>query len=239
MKKINIAQIRPDLQIVANLIKPSSSVIDIGCGDGELLQYLRDNKKAETRGIEISQAQVSKALMRGLSVIQGDAQSDLAHYPDESFDYAILSHTIQNTQKPKEVLQEMLRIAKFAIVSLPNFAHYRNRFHLMFKGYMPVNRVIPYEWYETPNIRFCAIKDFENLCQKLHFKIKEEIFISGQHRFGRILSNKFFANLFAEYGIFVIIKDDLASSAEVEFISNHKIFFERKISPQFALDINE
>jgi len=227
-------QIRVDLKIIADLVKPTSRVIDIGCGNGDLLEYLRDNKNVDGRGIEIVQSQVSNALMRGLSVIHGDAESDLAYYPDQSFDYAILSHMIQNTRAPQKILQETLRVAKFTIVALPNFAHFKNRLHLLLNGSAPVSRVIPYEWYETPNIRFCSIKDFENLCKKLNLKIQNEIFLSGNYRFKNIFNNKYFANLFAEYGIFVITKNELSGSDVAEFVLDKKMLFEQKIIPQFV-----
>jgi methionine biosynthesis protein MetW len=160
-------QIRYDLEIIAQLIKPKSKVLDIGCGDGELMEFLQKSKNVDARGLEISQEQVSQVLMRGLSAIHGNAENDLSFYPDRSFDYAILSQTIQATQKPKEILEEMLRVAEYAIVSLPNFAHYKNRLHLLFKGSMPVNKNIPFEWFETPNIHFCSIKDFEQFKEAL------------------------------------------------------------------------
>ncbi len=208
----NIAKnkIRFDLEIIASLVKEGSKVLDIGCGNGELIDFLEKNKKVEAKGIEISTHQASKALLKGLSVIQGDAEEDLKSYPDKSFDYAILSHTIQATKKPDKILKEMLRIANFAIVSLPNFAHITNRLHLAFKGTMPVNKTIPFQWYETPNIHFCAIKDFEKLCKDLDFKIQKEVFMTND----KVLKSKFIANLFAEYAIFLITKDEFALQGE-------------------------
>lgn len=207
-------KIRLDLEIIADLIKPKSKVLDIGCGDGELLQFLAQEKNVDGRGLEISQTQVSKALLRGLSVIHGNAENDLAIYPDRSFDYAVLSQTIQATHRPKEILHEMLRIAEFAIVSLPNFAHYKNRLQLLFKGTMPVNKTIPFEWYETPNIHFCSIRDFEKLCEDSNFKIEKKIFLTARHR----LSNcSAIANLFAQYGIFLITKKEFAPTGQEEF----------------------
>lgn len=210
-------QIRYDLEIIANLIKPDSSVLDIGCGDGELLAYLRDTKNTEGRGLEISQTQINRAIKKGISVIQGDAQNDLSYYLDNQFDYAILSQTIQATHNPKEILQEMMRIAKFAIISLPNFAHYKNRLHLLFKGTMPKNKTLPYEWYDTPNIHFCTIRDFENLCFDLQFGIKRSIFLTHKNMIPRHFSSKIITNLFAEYGIFLISKNELCPTAQEEF----------------------
>jgi methionine biosynthesis protein MetW len=211
-------QIRYDLEIIASLIKPSSKVLDIGCGDGELLDFLQKNKKIDGRGLEISQAQVSKSLIRGLSVIQGDAENDLTFYPDESFDYAILSQTIQATRNPKKILEEMLRIAKFAIISLPNFAHLKNRLHLLLKGTMPVNKNIPFQWYETPNIHFCSIHDFEKLCAELNYEIEKKIFLTSKHRLISFFGHKLIANLFAEYGIFLIAKKEFLAAMQEEFI---------------------
>lgn len=210
-------QIRFDLEMIAKLIKPHAKVLDIGCGDGELLQFLKKNKKIDGRGLEISQAQVSKALSHGLSVIQGDAENDLGFYPDRSFDYAVLSQTIQATRDPKKILQEMLRIAEFAVVSLPNFAHFKNRLHLFLKGTMPVNKAIPFEWYETPNIHFCSIKDFEKLCADLNFNIERKIFLTSRHQLISFFGHERIANLFAEYGIFLISKKEFCATFQEEF----------------------
>ncbi len=210
-------KIRYDLEIIANLIKPNSKVLDIGCGDGELLEFLKKTKNVDARGLEISQMQVSKALGRGISAMQGDAENDLQFYPSQSFDYAILSQTIQSTQKPKEILQEMLRIADRAVVSLPNFAHIKNRLHLLLKGTMPVNKNIPYQWYDTPNIHFCSITDFENLCHDLNFTIEHKIFLTNKHRLISFFGHKFIANTFAQYGIFLIKKNDFAATNQEEF----------------------
>lgn len=210
--------IRYDLEIIAQLIEPNKKVLDIGCGDGELLEFLQIHKNIDARGLEISPKQVSKALVRGISVIQGDAENDLTYYPDQNFDYAILSQTIQATHKPKEILEEMLRIAKYAIISLPNFAHFRNRLHLMFKGTMPVNKAIPFEWYETPNIHFCSIEDFERLCTKLGFIIQKKTFLTSKHRLISFFGHKKIANLFAEYGIFLITKKEFAPTFQEEII---------------------
>ncbi len=222
MKNIgeNIAkhQIRYDLEIIADLVKENSRVLDIGCADGELLEFLQKNKNVDARGLEISQAKVSRALMRGLSVIQGDAEKDLSFYPDNSFDYAILSQTIQATQRPKEILQEMLRVAKFAIVSLPNFAHYKNRFHLLLHGTMPVNKNIPFSWYETPNIHFCSIRDFEKLCFDLRFIVEKKIFLTSKRRLTNFLSHEIISNFFAEYGIFLISKKEFSPTFQEEIV---------------------
>ncbi len=229
MKKAQNSNIRYDLEIIADFIPMGAKCLDIGCGDGELLQYLRDKKNVDGRGIEVEQAQVTKALGRGLSVIQGDAQNDLEYYPDQSFDYAVLSQVIQATKNPDKILVEMLRVAKYAIVSLPNFAYYKNRAQLMFKGTMPVNELIPYQWYETPNIHFCSIRDFENLCRKLDLTIKEEVFLNGKKSFHKIFGQSFLANFFAEYGIFVIAKNNLAGNCEAVLSDNKNNIFNQKM----------
>jgi methionine biosynthesis protein MetW len=216
-KNSNSQKIRYDLQVVADIISPNSKVLDIGCGDGELLNFLKNTKNIDARGLEISHTQVSKAIIRGLSVIHGNAENDLSIYPDKSFDYAVLSQTIQATQNPPKILLEMLRIANYAVVSLPNFAHIRNRFDLMFKGQMPVNKTIPYQWYETPNIHFCSILDFEKLCNDLDFNIKKKFFLTSNHCLSGFFGNEFFSNLFAKYGIFLITKNEFKPSNQEEF----------------------
>ncbi len=230
----NIAKkhIRFDLELIANLITPNAKILDIGCGDGELLEFLRRTKNVDGRGLEISHLQISKALSRGLSVIQGNAETDLSFYPDRNFDFAILSQTIQATHEPRKILQEMLRIAEFAIVSLPNFAHIKNRFHLLSKGTMPVNKTIPFEWYDTPNIHFCSIKDFENLCKSLGYKIQHRLYITAKHRLRSFFGYSKTANLFAEYGIFLITKDEFAATNQEEFAFAKQLA--KKLSPVFA-----
>lgn len=217
--------IRYDLEIIANLVKANSKVLDIGCGNGELLQYLKEHKNIDGRGLEISQQQITKALERGISAVQGDAEKDLGFYPDNNFDFAILSQTIQATKNPKAILQEMLRIAKYAIVSLPNFANFRNRFHLLFKGTMPVNKTIPFQWYDTPNIHFCSVKDFENLCLEMNFTIEKKQYLTSKHRLLGVLGNDKLANFCAEYGIFLITKNQFNASTQEEFTFNKKMNF--------------
>ncbi len=229
-------KIRYDLEIIAQLIKPNSKVLDIGCGDGELLEFLKKTKNVDARGLEISQMQVSKALSRGISAIQGDAENDLTFYPSRNFDYAILSQTIQSTQRPKEILQEMLRVAEYAVVSLPNFAHIKNRLHLLFKGTMPVNKNIPYQWYDTPNIHFCSVDDFEKLCKELNFTVERKIFLTNKHRLISFFGHKFISNLFAQYGIFLIKKNHFAATNQEEFAFSPKNFFSKGLATNFAFD---
>ncbi len=214
----NQNKLRFDLEIIANLIKPKSKVLDIGCGDGELLYLLKTTKNVDGRGLEIDQNDVSKAVAKGISVIQGDAGKDLPHYPENSFDYAILSQTIQAMQDPKEIIKQMLRIAQYAIISLPNFAYFKNRFYLLLKGEMPVRKTIPHQWYDTPNIHFCSINDFKNLCHKMGFHFENKFHLTQNGKIMKSLPDKLFANFCAEYGIFMITKKDKAFITQSEFV---------------------
>ncbi|MFT5703818.1 MAG: methionine biosynthesis protein MetW, partial [Rickettsiales bacterium] len=234
---IKKANIRFDLEIIANLIKDKSKVLDIGCGNGELLQYLKTNKKSDCRGLEISQSDVSLALAKGISVMQGNAENDLIYYPDNSFDYAILSQTLQATKNPDEIVKQMLRIAKFAIISFPNFAHYKNRFYLAVNGKMPVSKTIPYQWFNTPNIHFCSIKDFEELCIKLNFSVNERIHLINSRKLDNFIGNKIFANFFAEYGLFLITKKEINMADEPQLINNKSSSSEEEdLNPILACD---
>ena len=156
---------RIDLKVVAEMVTPGSRVLDVGCGDGALLALLAETRNVDARGIELSREGVAGCVARGLSVIQGDADTDLADYPDDSFDYVILSQTIQATRNPRLVLEQMLRIGRRAIVSFPNFGHWRMRGQVFFLGRMPMTDALPYQWWDTPNIHFCTIRDFVALCE--------------------------------------------------------------------------
>ncbi len=213
---------RLDFQIITSIIDKNSKVLDIGCGNGDLLKLLKDQKNIDGRGLEISQICVSNAVARGISVIHGDAAQDLPHYPDDSFDYAILAQTIQAMVEPKEVMKEMLRIANYAIISFPNFAYLKNRLYLLTKGRMPVRKTIPYQWYDTPNIHFCSINDFKVLCQEMNFLIKEKFYLKSNGKEAGILRGKIFPNLLAEFGLFVVSRDDRAMVTQSEFIFNKK-----------------
>jgi methionine biosynthesis protein MetW len=175
-----MTQLRSDLNYIASLVSDHSRVLDLGCGNGELLHHLTQEKKVDGRGIEISQAGVSSCVQNGLSVIQGNAETDLCYYPDQCFDYVISSQVLQVTHQTKMVLDEMLRVGHYAIVSIPNFGHWKNRLYLTIKGKMPVTKALSYQWYETPNIHFCTVTDFELLCKELGAKIQKRIFLNSE-----------------------------------------------------------
>ena len=198
------SDVRVDLRLIAGLIAPGSRVLDVGCGDGALLELLERTRGVDARGIEISQEGVNAAVSRGLSVIQGDADSDLVQYPDQSFDYVVLSHTIQATRNARRVLDEMLRIGRRVVVSLPNFGHLDVRFRLMFLGRMPVSKRLPYSWYDTPNIHFCTIKDFVQLCDEINVKMERAVALDLYGRPLRLNAPWWFWNLFGEQGVFLL-----------------------------------
>lgn len=200
----NLRATRVDLLLVAEMVQPGTRVLDVGCGDGALLRILSETREVDARGIEISQAGVNQCVARGLSVVQGNADTDLADYPDDAFDYAVLSQTIQATMNPREVLRQLLRIGKRAIVSFPNFGHWRIRSQIMFRGRMPVTENLAHAWYDTPNIHFCTIKDFISLCDALDAKVERSIALNAQG--GRMGVNipLFMQNLFGEQAIFLL-----------------------------------
>jgi len=196
--------IRVDLQLIAGMVPPGSRVLDVGCGEGELLAYLRDRRSVDARGMELSMAGVQKAVARGLAVVQGDASTDLADYPDASFDYVILSKTLQATANPRTVVEHLLRIGRHAIVSFPNFAHWRTRLDLLLKGRMPVNDHLPYSWYETPNIHFCTILDFVHLCREIGVEITDSLALNAAGDVQHFAADSRWANLFAVDAVFLL-----------------------------------
>jgi methionine biosynthesis protein MetW len=195
---------RVDFVIASELIKHGSRVLDVGCGDGTLLAYLKEKRGIDGRGIEISQKGVNECVARGLSVIQGDADTDLVDYPDDAFDYVILSQTLQATRRPRQVVEEMLRIGRKVIVSFPNFGHWRVRLNFALRGRMPVTKNLPYSWYDTPNIHFCTIKDFEALCAELNAKVEQAVAINAKgERMGPHAPRRL-RNLFGQQAVFLL-----------------------------------
>jgi methionine biosynthesis protein MetW len=191
--------LRPDLAIIASNVAAGSRVLDVGCGAGELMAALRDEKSCDARGMEIDAANVSAAMARGLSVIQGDADTDLAAYPDGAFDYAILSQTLQTTRRPDLAVDQLLRIGARAFVSFPNFAQWRIRLALMFGGTMPVTKQLPDRWYDTPNIHHVTIDDFRGFLKERGVKIEGQWFLSGERQ-----TTTAGANLLAQHAVFLL-----------------------------------
>ncbi len=200
------ANIRVDLQVIADMVTSGSRVLDVGCGDGALLDWLVHNKDVDGRGIEWSQAGVNACVRQGLSVIQGDAETDLRDYPSDAFDCVILSQTLQATFDPKTVLGEVVRIGRRAIVSFPNFGVWHIRWSLLWRGKMPVTDSLDSAWYETPNIHLCTIADFVELCQDLGIVIEQSMVLDRTGRPQYLRATGFLANLFGEQGLFVVSK---------------------------------
>ena len=198
--------IRVDLQWIAGMIEPRSRVLDVGCGDGQFLGYLVHERHVDGRGIELSMDGVKASIEAGLSVIQGDADTDLKDYPDNAFDYVVLSQTLQAMVQPRVVLSHLLRISKRAIVSFPNFGHWRTRLYLTFLGRMPVSKTLPHEWYDTPNIHLCTIKDFIRLCDDLGIVIEEKKALDAGGHVRKIGPFSLAANLFGEQAMFLLRK---------------------------------
>jgi methionine biosynthesis protein MetW len=195
---------RYDLQIIASWIEPGARVLDLGCGEGDLLHYLEKNKQVVGTGIERVESRVARAIEKGLSVLHGDINAEILDYADHSFDYVILSQTLQQVYEPASLLQELLRVGIRGIVSFPNFSHWRIRLQLLFSGYAPISKQLPYEWYDTPNIRVITLKDFRKFSREVGFKILKDVAINtnSQDKRGRIV--RVIPNLFATYGIFMI-----------------------------------
>jgi methionine biosynthesis protein MetW len=189
---------------MADMVTPGSRVLDIGSGDGSLLALLRDRRGVDGRGIELSREGVNECLAKGLPVIQGDADTDLADYPDDAFDYVILSQTIQATRRPRVVLEHLLRIGRRAIVTFPNFGHWHVRLHLAVKGRMPVTDNMPYSWYDTPNIHFCTIRDFVELCDEVGAQMERAVALDSSGQPMRFALPWWVWNMLGEQGVFLL-----------------------------------
>jgi methionine biosynthesis protein MetW len=193
---------RSDYAIISEWVEPKSKVLDLGCGDGALLEWLQVNKKVDARGVEISPAKVQRAIARGVSVYQGDIDEGLTDYPDKAFDYVVLSQTLQETRWPLRVLQEMLRVGSRAIVAFPNFGHWSMRLDMLFYGRAPKTKLFPYDWYDSPNIHFLSVDDFEMVLAREEIRVERSQYIAG-HRLVRFLPN-----LRAEIAVYLLSHGD-------------------------------
>ena len=197
---------KKEFQIISELIENNKRVLDVGCGDGTLMKHLKDNKNIDTRGLEISKNKVQLCISKSLSVIEGNAERDLQQFPNLSFDYVILSQTLQAFYNPEKVLDDLLRVANKAIVTIPNFGYWKVRLHLLLKGTMPITKNLPDEWYNTPNLHMCTIKDFYNFCFKKNIELYKSIALNGEKTSQINKINLNIKNLYSELGIFLIQK---------------------------------
>ena len=197
---------KSEYKIIADIISENTRVLDVGCDDGSLMEILKKNKNVDIRGIEISKEKVQTCISKGLTVIEGDAEFDLKQFPDKSFDYVVLGQTLQAFINPEIVIKELLRVGKKAIVTIPNFGHWKVRLNLLIQGTMPVTQTLPNEWYNTPNIHMCTIKDFFKFSKTMNFKIFKSLALMNKNVSTINSSNLLFKNLFCELGIFLIEK---------------------------------
>ena len=197
---------KEEFKIIANSIQKEKSILDVGCGDGELMKFIYENISKKIRGLEISKNNVQKCIQKGLTVIEGNAEMDLQQFPNNSFDYVILSQTLQAFLNPEKVISDLLRIGKTSIVTIPNFGFWKVRFNLLFKGTMPVTKTLPNEWYNTPNLHMCSIKDFVNFCNDRKINLFKSLALTNNKVSSINKFNLNFKNLTSELGIFLIEK---------------------------------
>ena len=197
---------KKEFRIIADLVEKNSRVLDVGCGDGELISFILNEISKDIRGIEISKTNVQKCISKGLTVIEGDAEKDLFQFPNSSFDFVILSQTLQAFLNPEKVLDELLRVGKKAIVTIPNFGHWRVRLNLLFKGTMPITETLPHKWYNTPNLHMCTIKDFYNFCDNKNINFIKSLALSNERVLNITRNNLGVRNFYSDLGIFLIEK---------------------------------
>ena len=197
---------KPEYKIILDLIEKDAKVLDVGCDDGTLMEFLKTNKNVNIRGIEISKEKVQTCIAKGLTVIEGNAEFDLKQFPNDSFEYVVLGQTLQAFINPEIVIKELLRVGNRAIVTIPNFGHWKVRLNLLFKGTMPITNSLPHDWYNTPNIHMCTIKDFVGFSKIINFKIFKSLALINENVSDINKSNLIFKNLFGELGIFLIEK---------------------------------
>ena len=195
---------KQEFKIISQIIQNNKRVLDIGCGDGTLMGHLKLNQQNDVRGLEPKKDLVQKCISKGLSVIEGDAEKELIQFPEKSFDYVVLSQTLQAFLNPEEVLKQLLRIGKQTIVTIPNFGYWKVRFHLLFKGTMPITKNLPNEWYNTPNLHMCTIKDFVNFCEVKNIEIKRSLCLTNEKISEITNKNMFYKIIFSQLGIFLI-----------------------------------
>ena len=195
-----------EFKVISDLIEDNKKVLDVGCADGTLMQFLKENKNINVRGLEISKERVQECIAKGLTVIEGNAEKDLKQFPDKSFDYVVLSQTLQAFLSPELVLDELLRVGKKAIVTIPNFGNWKVRLHLLFKGTMPITKSLPEQWHSTPNLHMCTIKDFVNFIKSKEIKMIKTLALNNNNVSNITNNNLGTKNLFADLGIFLIEK---------------------------------
>jgi len=222
----NLQSIRKDWDLIESLIRKNSKVLDIGCGEGDLIRQLEKNLKAHVHGIEKSQDMVQKGISKGLNITHGDAEKDLSQYSNQSFDYVILSQTLQAMIEPKKILIELLRVGSKAIVSFPNFGHWKIRLQLLLLGKMPITEGLPYSWYDTPNIHFFTLKDFENLCKEMNIVIENSIGLTNKGKQFSINNSLLPTNIITHEAIFLL---SYKNFERIKIKSTNKIFAKNSV----------